>query len=116
MRISDWSSDVCSSDLKCEGVDGVAAVIEPPRCLHHHPLIDVQSGHGDLLHDCSRFSGIDEVQPARGWSKPHPAAIGIAGWTFHVIDKEDIRARVSGGRLAVARPADGSMSRVPRLR
>src|SRR3546814_7811731 len=69
---------------------------EPPRCLHPHPLIDVQSGHGDLLHDCSRFSGIDEVQPARGWSKPHPAAIGIAGWTFHVIDQEDIRARVSG--------------------
>src|SRR3546814_4579477 len=27
MRISDWSSDVCSSDLDC--TDGVAAVLEP---------------------------------------------------------------------------------------
>src|SRR3546814_3900355 len=30
MRISDWSSDVCSSDLHCAPLDGVALVFNVP--------------------------------------------------------------------------------------
>src|SRR3546814_6996655 len=47
MRISDWSSDVCSSDLQCEGTalrDAGGAVAEPrQRRLRH----EVRSLHID---------------------------------------------------------------------
>src|SRR3546814_6041129 len=37
MRISDWSSDVCSSDLVSQFLDRptVAPVLAPHKCAHH---------------------------------------------------------------------------------
>src|SRR3546814_4963682 len=41
MRISDWSSDVCSSDLRAEGQQDVVMVrhagLQPARVLSAHP-------------------------------------------------------------------------------
>src|SRR3546814_2305370 len=41
MRISDWSSDVCSSDLKIAGFPSSAAVRRPRSCFMSH--VDIRS-------------------------------------------------------------------------
>src|SRR3546814_16354461 len=61
MRISDWSSDVCSSDLPIEGIaywcDADADLVREPRCFDpnasrpgagHQPMLG--RGIGRLMH------------------------------------------------------------------
>src|SRR3546814_9731561 len=40
MRISDWSSDVCSADLECAGDGRVAAIGEHQQHALGHPLAE----------------------------------------------------------------------------
>src|SRR3546814_17266289 len=46
MRISDWSSDVCSSDLGLQHMDG-AEEIDRRILVLHHPQRGVGVGYGD---------------------------------------------------------------------
>src|SRR3546814_1178304 len=39
MRISDWSSDVCSSDLAAAALETVGLIAEAVQILENHPLI-----------------------------------------------------------------------------
>src|SRR3546814_17389749 len=55
MRISDWSSDVCSSDLQ---IDGVAA----EAWLHAQRLSLAGMGNVRLLRRCSAFGYYDHNQ------------------------------------------------------
>src|SRR3546814_3037599 len=49
MRISDWSSDVCSSDL---GAAGLSHASRPGRTARHHPLAAcAAAGPGQALRD-----------------------------------------------------------------
>src|SRR3546814_20639111 len=64
MRISDWSSDVCSSDLGCRG----EIIARHPRCweredvvfdpLHYLPLIE------------QKINALDQAAPLQGWDLP----------------------------------------------
>src|SRR3546814_3756906 len=50
MRISDWSSDVCSSDLLGQAVDlAIAHLQHPARVLQHGPRLQLSEGD-DLRH------------------------------------------------------------------
>src|SRR3546814_13221739 len=90
MRISDWSSDVCSSDLRAAGVgdlrDLVAGLqVDPQR--HHHPYV---LADGDLL-------PVDQI----GAGTRHPRETGhdgvrlITGCQRHV-------PRILAGRADIA--------------
>src|SRR3546814_20053494 len=58
MRISDWSSDVCSSDLLVEGAEPAAAV-DSHRLLH----LRVQAAHaGGACHEGDRQESGPESQ------------------------------------------------------
>src|SRR3546814_11282149 len=46
MRISDWSSDVCSSDLLRRGTAN--GFIEGPRIVAAGPALSIIGGHGDV--------------------------------------------------------------------
>src|SRR3546814_10481904 len=46
MRISDWSSDVCSSDLERPGVPPIGLDLPGPRGVHRR---EVRVGHHDLV-------------------------------------------------------------------
>src|SRR3546814_6432622 len=54
MRISDWSSDVCSSDLQCE----IVLRAERTRLHHHQP---VNTGQRITAIDCAKR--IDRLEP-----------------------------------------------------
>src|SRR3546814_1550063 len=72
MRISDWSSDVCSSDLLAGALlghrDRLEPGVGPPRVLQ--PL-----GLGDARHNAVPLQG---VKPARGFSA-HAETGGAVG-------------------------------------
>src|SRR3546814_3544002 len=79
MRISDWSSDVCSSDLPAElgGVPG--ALLCPPVAVHllgdaqQHEGVEGSGRHGDPL----AVQHLDAVAP--GLARPAPReADGLA--------------------------------------
>src|SRR3546814_10910462 len=44
MRISDWSSDVCSSDLVDRAAGGIAAIERPLRAAQNLDALGVESG------------------------------------------------------------------------
>src|SRR3546814_6672019 len=78
MRISDWSSDVCSSDLQCQrivavaGLAGVVALRQPhhPAAAHVDRRIDLEArgiAHG--IHRRKLASSRDPAAPDRsGWN------------------------------------------------
>src|SRR3546814_2011079 len=68
MRISDWSSDVCSSDLPDELVDGVGA------------LVEAEFGHGEVerLHGLHRLADDPAVDRQRGGGRLDMRARGDA--------------------------------------
>src|SRR3546814_12258371 len=68
MRISDWSSDVCSSDLGCDdhmifhlGMSGRWRTEGGEAGKHDHLLLETGAGHRLFLHDPRRFGSVDLV-------------------------------------------------------
>src|SRR3546814_3345604 len=65
MRISDWSSDVCSSDLLC-GEGAVDLIGEQPVDIEHLDLIVVQRDHprdrAGLARDRHRQRDIGDIE------------------------------------------------------
>src|SRR3546814_6141869 len=57
MRISDWSSDVCSSDLKAGDLPGMAALITD-EMLEHYAVIARWDDLADAL--VARYGGLAE--------------------------------------------------------
>src|SRR3546814_5843970 len=70
MRISDWSSDVCSSDLRADGAAGQRLLREPRgRAAEDRHAIGTRAGSGAPFHR----SGADRARhPHHG--ERHPAA------------------------------------------
>src|SRR3546814_19643382 len=66
MRISDWSSDVCSSDLECAALDLDVAVVAAYGLILPRPILDAPRDgclnvHGSIL---PRWRGAAPVQRA----------------------------------------------------
>src|SRR3546814_6707378 len=62
MRISDWSSDVCSSDLAFDIIGACNAIVDVPAALHN-PLVggdivahEAENHHHDMLRDADRVA------------------------------------------------------------
>src|SRR3546814_13171224 len=65
MRISDWSSDVCSSDLRTRGIGAPGSRRRRPlaRCLHHEVAPDAR-GHAAARYAAKRaIVGVADPYP-----------------------------------------------------
>src|SRR3546814_7542143 len=93
MRISDWSSDVCSSDLdypinlfRGQAIDGLA----PARARHFQEVNDLRYdlGVGGVMHLPDQLAmPRDEV--IRGQPQQRPGLVGVDGGRLHH-DESDI--------------------------
>src|SRR3546814_16254615 len=99
MRISDWSSDVCSSDLNLLEID-VAAVVRQPD-------LGFEAGTDDLL-AAQRFDAFGDerarvANPCPFLLQPViPAKAGIQGDRKSVVSVKSVYARVDlGGRRII---------------
>src|SRR3546814_4748757 len=89
MRISDWSSDVCSSDLEC-GASGRA------RRWHHHGFVFLPRADGSRYFVVQREQGAGGARPntAPGDDARHRSAIQSSVWArqrFFCIRSEERR-------------------------
>src|SRR3546814_2781950 len=85
MRISDWSSDVCSSDLNAAGIADVPDRFEPALrkrernracgALQALAIVDDFRGHGVFLDARAGFVEIGEIAMAR--VDVHPVRLGV---------------------------------------
>src|SRR3546814_16008095 len=58
MRISDWSSDVCSSDLLDLGGVTLADALMAPTALYVKPVLELLRGeHGASIHAMAHITG-----------------------------------------------------------
>src|SRR3546814_20729890 len=98
MRISDWSSDVCSSDLRHSGALSIGKVIPGTEALVSKPDDDGQTeGQGELI-----LSGPSVISSY--WQKPEEPAPAMRESGFH---KGDIAVRdYDGGYYLVDRKKD----------
>src|SRR3546814_5990354 len=72
MRISDWSSDVCSSDLAAHGPAGFPRPQRRNRAMSHYRLnLFIQPEHAKRL---------DELAAKKGVSKSSIVAAALASW------------------------------------
>src|SRR3546814_11028168 len=86
MRISDWSSDVCSSDLVARG-EGIEVIGRAPGAAHRYATVAaIVEAMGQLG---------DDVGAATVEITPVGAQVGRATEVF--------QAAVDGGRIAVVR-------------
>src|SRR3546814_19963035 len=94
MRISDWSSDVCSSDLLAEPsakAQGLAGMTSPPKSGNVHPRVreafHVQVGDGPESKRTGRNTRVPPASnPAALRGRPLHAAdqLGRASWRERV--------------------------------
>src|SRR3546814_21083115 len=75
MRISDWSSDVCSSDLPQRVGDGEDVLVAAPAQIDDDDLVLRHAGH-DLFRRRQRM--------ARFKRRDNPLKIGRASWRERV--------------------------------
>src|SRR3546814_2494403 len=94
MRISDWSSDVCSSDL----VDDVAAV-DP----HEAVGVELRGDAGDGAAQRVVAPAHAQVHVVAGGLQPFDVAGGDQELAAQLADQEALRARLLPGRRTVVR-------------
>src|SRR3546814_3369426 len=75
MRISDWSSDVCSSDLPVQPAPGVRVQREARRRLGHQRIAQCQQR--DVFEDVGVVAGVEGVAVVHGIGGWDP---GAGGW------------------------------------
>src|SRR3546814_17708855 len=103
MRISDWSSDVCSSDLRGCGRGGAGKHLIAPlqRIRHGRGRPDAKSGEDE--HD-GRATGDEEEKPARTKPLHRPGCRKRTGRRAQRVAQEDRKSVVKGksvsGRVA----------------
>src|SRR3546814_2821727 len=68
MRISDWSSDVCTSDLAAEPAGAMASIVAPQ--LWDHTSADLLRASA-----CHLMYFVASRASAEGWQAKHPAAV-----------------------------------------
>src|SRR3546814_3425244 len=116
MRISDWSSDVCSSDLQCTGIDEaqalrVAASLE--RNSGHPLAVAFIDAGGDVAAAGSLRAvagqGIEGVVDGDTWR------LGQAGFAVGGIDDGAIWLGDDGGRQARFTRSEGHTSELQSL-
>src|SRR3546814_11853493 len=95
MRISDWSSDVCSSDLPQRNEDGGRCDPEHHRFIRHHPAHDETSSCLILPSSRSRRPRATWPRSGRG-SSPSPTRDRKS-----VVEGKSVSVRVDlgGGRI-----------------
>src|SRR3546814_588689 len=54
MRISDWSSDVCSSDLRTDPLIGVA-------CIRHNRAVSIFPEHAAIANPCGDAEAMEQI-------------------------------------------------------
>src|SRR3546814_17924410 len=90
MRMSDWSSDVCSSDLACMMADRqrIIAAVEPPALPFLEPGDQARvDGHGDAAGFAGRQADLVEArEPPSGAARAAPR--------LHQIGRASCRERV----------------------
>src|SRR3546814_7143751 len=98
MRISDWSSDVCSSDL-------MAMMFEPDRSIHDKPRPDVKvcqnkySRQSKLVHSGFGASWINVASPPfTRSSRPDVTRYRWSGSAAIVRDRNDTADQTAGTR------------------
>src|SRR3546814_20611128 len=76
MRISDWSSDVCSSDLRADVVRAAVLVLQVVGVLPHVQAQDRGVARADALHERAVQVGaaLDRELAGLVHAKPRPAA------------------------------------------
>src|SRR3546814_5283084 len=89
MRISDWSSDVCSSDLACP-----STVIEPPSigvsALMQRMKVDLPEPEGPMTQTTSPFISSSEM-PFSTWRLPNDLCTSrqrMIGWSGVQVGEE----------------------------
>src|SRR3546814_16170612 len=100
MRISDWSSDVCSSDLQPQGFPQRGREIRPPHAGEQRwpqPVLD-------QLRENPRSHRKADVQPGRG---------SAAGDRKSVVKGKSVSVRVDlGGRRIIKKKKEQKISNV----
>src|SRR3546814_13955386 len=94
MRISDWSSDVCSSDLPRQQPAQILAFLQPDRAV-----VNLR----DVAHDreSQPGAGLVAVEPRATIEQPGAVLLGDAGAV--VLDQELDEARLAAHRSAARR-------------
>src|SRR3546814_16711768 len=102
MRISDWSSDVCSSDLETPAASGFGTLAKIVRLNHLEPkelysLLGIRVRRADDLSAVMTFSEARQIAVARSLRLPEvpmewnvstwfpfkaPSSLLATGWTF----------------------------------
>src|SRR3546814_13893526 len=102
MRISDWSSDVCSSDLRWLGTENRQRLIDVLRCLVKRAgvviaLSQIQQHHADG----GVVGGLDALEPFQRRVE-QALRVGIAGDRKSVVKGKSVSVRVEfGGRRII---------------
>src|SRR3546814_20394435 len=73
MRMSDWSSDVCSSDLEAAVSDGVIITVD--MVIKPEFSEAVRSGIPAMLKDTARFKGLRSIRVVQHPHDPHHVLI-----------------------------------------
>src|SRR3546814_8297297 len=117
LRISDWSSDVCSSDLTfwrlysmTKPVTGMAAMllIEEVRMALDQPIADFLPAFANMTVQNTPDGSITDVRPAKGPITVRQLLTHSAGLGYNIIQKGPIRdAYNAAGFLG------GQVSRLP---
>src|SRR3546814_19033605 len=94
MRISDWSSDVCSSDLLAQTVQTDRDIKEPAICVHHlvAQLVPLREAFADIAR-------------RRHETASHDFAI-LENLAEQLLVVRDTHARVAEQRPVVLQPLD----------
>src|SRR3546814_18295438 len=98
MRISDWSSDVCSSDLGLRAMHDQAHRIHPvaiDQCVHAHERAGLKTQQMVVergITAADRLEAIEEIQSSLG----HRQLIGELPLTTKVVRSEESRVGKGG--------------------
>src|SRR3546814_8435348 len=74
MRISDWSSDVCSSDLPSEMRGHISRIPVEGTGFHQHGRSSIGSQHAPYRHVYEKHAQGHVLAPVLTW----PAVVGVA--------------------------------------
>src|SRR3546814_18348839 len=96
MRISDWSSDVCSSDLRIEA-DAVQDPLSSARAPQQEWLGPLRSRRAAESHPGGRCSARTDGQPASGTRQPFPEI----AQRYAPAEAKDRKSVVSGKSVSV---------------
>src|SRR3546814_12930771 len=102
MRMSDWSSDVCSSDLEAAVSDGVIITVD--MVIKPEFSEAARSGIPAMLKDTARFKGLRSIRVVQHQHDPH-----------HVLIVEHWDCEGDYKTYYAWRDRDGDMARAPAL-